>query len=262
MKKKKESNFGLIVLILILSGAVLFVYYYSNNDLNSNEEPKTPVKKEEKTKYSQEEINALYDLVKSDFNSTPAYTKQDISLMENGLTYDKFSDELKIYYAIKNMPSENITSEKVDAKQELNGYKFTGKIIKEEYVSNQIKLINKELSINHKNLTLVDKLYYYDNKLKCYLIYEKKNNPTVEKINYMESESNGDEIYIYIYSAYTYTNKKTSYTRHNNLLPINITNKNIVENLDIIDKYKYTFKKDTSVDKFYLTKIEYVKQNV
>lgn len=259
MKKKKESNFGLIVLVLILLGAVGYVYYYNNSNKSTPTTSNT-TKKEEEPKVSEDVINELYNIIKSDYNSSNAYTKQDLTQMEQGLSYDKFSDELKIYYSIKNIPEENITKKNVKVNNQVNGYTFSGKVIDENIVANQIKLLNNDLTLNHKTLTLVDRMYLYDAKQKCYLIYEKKVKPTIVKVNYMESESTDNEVYIYVYSAYT-RNNNTSFTRHNNLLPINITEKNIVENLDIIDKYKYTFKLDASVNKYYLTDIKYIKQD-
>ena len=259
MKNKKDSNFGLFILILLLVLAVAFVIYYKKGTSEKTE----PAKVEEEIKYTDEEINDYYSLAHLNYEYESSMTKEDITRLETGLTSDNFSDELKIAYGLKDQPQTNIGTEKITKPiTDKDGYTYTGKYIRIDFVNEQINKILGPVKFTNKTVTFIDKRYVYDAKLNVYRIYEKKYTPNISKVTHITSDWDDLNIYITEYVAYTKINDKpqTSYTRHNNLLPINITDKNITENLDIIDKYKYTFHYNVNVNKFFLTKIEYVKQ--
>lgn len=258
MKKTKESNLGLLMLILLLVLAIIFVIYYKKK----KDKPVEPPKVEEKAKYTQEEINNYYTLARLNYEYESAMTKADLQALETGLDSKNFSDELKISYGLKGQPENHIGKEKISkATTDKDGYTYTGKYIKSDFVKEQVNNILGPVSFNDKTITFVDKRYVYDTKLKIYRLYEKKNQSNISKVTHITSDWDDLNIYITEYVAYTKINDKpqTSYTRHNNLLPINITEKNITENLDIIDKYKYTFHYNVNVKKYFLTKIEYIK---
>ena len=174
-----------------------------------------------------------------------------------------FSDELKITYGLKEQPVANIGTEKISKPvTDSDGYTYNGKYIKASAVQGKIKSIfGSNVEYTNKSVTYVDKKYVYDSKALVYRIYEKKYNKQIDKITYITSTWDDDNIYITEYVAYTkiLTDPQTSFTRHNKLLPINITSTNIEENLDIIDKYKYTFTYNEAVKTYNLTKIEYIK---
>ncbi len=258
MKKKKDSNFGLLALILLLVIAVGFVIYYKTETKKPTKAPKV----EEQPKYTDEDINNYYALAHLSYEYESAMTKYDLQALETGLESKNFSEELKISYGLKDQPETNIGMEKITKPViDKDGYTYNGKYIKYSFVKNQINNIFGPVSFTNKTITFVDKRYVYDPKLNIYRIYEKKVKPNISKVTHITGDWDDLNIYITEYVAYTKINDKpqTSYTRHNNLLPINITEKNITENLDIIDKYKYTFHYNVNVKKFFLTKIEYVK---
>ena len=140
---------------------------------------------------------------------------------------------------------------------------YSGKYIKASLVKNQINRILGNIQYKDTTIVLPNIKYVYNQSTNNYDIYEKVYTSKVLKITHIESDYDDDNIYITEYSAYTNTsiNPNLSYTRHNKLLPINITKDNIIENLDIIDSYKYTFSLDKQSNNYILSKIEYIKVN-
>lgn len=252
--KKIKNNLGLFFLFLVLIGAIIFVFNYENKS------KKEYVKKEEEITYTEEEIKNIYALVNLSFEEESVITKEEITLLDKGLTKDELSDEYILVLAINNTKNnrykkENITSDITDSE----GYVYRGIYIEASKIRVQVNELFGNIQYNDKTLKFVNKKYVYDANKKIYRVYDKVYNPYIDKVTYIESSWDKEYIYITEYVAYTKTNinPETSFTRHNNLLPINITDINIIENLDIIDKYKYTFKVDN--DKYYLEKIEYIK---
>lgn len=260
MKNKKDSNLGIIILLIVLVGSIGFVFLYLNMN-NKNNTPKPKVVEEEK--HTKEEINELYNYVKFSFEEDYSLTNEDLKNLDIGLTNDKFSDSFKVYLGIKSITSDYIG--KINTKQvtDKDGYIYSGKYIKASLVKSQINRIMGNIQYKDTTIVLPNIKYVYNQSTNNYDIYEKGYNSKILKITHIESDYDDDNIYITEYSAYTNTsvNPNLSYTRHNKLLPINITKDNIVENLDIIDSYKYTFSLDKDSNNYILSKIEYIKVN-
>lgn len=257
MKKKKESNYGIIVLLIMLMGAVGFVFWY---EYQKNKPVKVEEKKEETIEHTDEEIKELYENVKMTYEQEYSITKQDLELLETGLTREQFSNELKVAYGIKNIPEEYISKTNTKTITDKDGYVYSGKYIRTDRVKTQLSRIIGPVEYTDTTIVLPNVKYVYSKDIDGYQIYEKEYKPNIEKVTYIESEWDKDNIYITEYVAYTNISvtPNISYTRHNKLLPINITEKNIVENLDIIDAYKYTFSYNENVSKYFLVKIEYI----
>lgn len=260
MENKKDSNLGFIVLLIVLIGSIgfVFLYMYMNNN-----KPKIKTKVVEEEKHSKSEIENLYKYVKFSFEDDYSLTNEDLLLLETELSKEKFSDSFKVYLGIKSITSDYISKINTASITDQQGYVYSGKYIKSSLVKSQISKIIGNIEYNDSTITLPNIKYVYNQSTNNYDIYEKNYTPNINKITYMESNYDDNNIYIIEYSAYTNTsvNPNSSYTRHTKLLPINITTENINENLDIIDSYKYTFSYDKDSDSYKLNKIEYIKVN-
>ena len=251
--KNIKNNLGLFILFLILMGIIGFIYIKNNN------KKPVPVKKEE-ISYTEKEIENIYNLIDLSFEEESSLSNDELLSLDKGMTKDKLFDEYILAIAISNIDikkyrKENLAKDIVDNE----GYVYKGIYIEEGKINVRANEIFKDIKFNHKTVKFVNKKYVYDASRKIYRVYEKAYKPTIDKVTYIESSWDNEYIYITEYVAYTRlnSNPQTSYTRHNNMLPINITDTNIIENLDIIDKYKYTFKVEDK--NYYLEKIEYVK---
>ena len=257
MEKKKESNWGLVVFILVIVGAIGFIYYYK---LVITRIPEI-LTADQKINYTDEELKGYYDRVKLTYSEELIFAKEDIEAIKEELLLDKISSNMRIYYGLRLVDEEEYGQETLT--HSVDGYKYTGKYIKSSSIKNSLM---RNFGINTFNNTTIfagKYRYYYTSSRNIYRIYEKEDyKEPVTKLTKVEYDWDEDNIYIIEYSAYT-TEKngvKMSYTKHNPILPIVITNKNIEENLDIIDKYKYTFALNPNVKKFFLSKIEYIDQ--
>ena len=242
-KDKKDNNIGLIILLIILMGAVGFVLYYNETIKSKNNKPEKSL--EEKVEDDENEINSYYSLLKLNYEFETGIPNTDFVAMESDFSISNVSDEFKIIYGLKDQPAANIGTENISKPVVDNdGYIYNGKYIRASAVQGKIKsLFGSNIAYNNKTVTCVDKKYVYDSKALVYRIYEKKYSKQIDKVSYITSDWDKNNIYITEYVAYTkiLSVPQTSFTRHNKLLPININDNNIKENLDIIDKYKYTF---------------------
>ena len=260
MKNKNDSNFGFIVLLIFLIGSIgfVFLYMYMNNN---KPKPKAEVVEEEK--HSKSEIENLYGYVKFTFEDDYSLTNEDLKYLESEFTKENFSDSFKVYLGIKSITSDYISKINTKSITDKNGYVYSGKYIKSSLVKSQINRIIGNVEYKDTTIVLPNIKYVYNQSTNNYDIYEKNYTANINKFTHIESNYDDDNIYITEYFAYTNTsvNPNLSYTRHTKLLPINITNENITENLDIIDSYKYTFSYDKESDSYKLNKIEYIKVN-
>lgn len=260
MKNKKDSNLGIVILLvaLICSIAFVFIYMYMNN------KPTKPKPKAiEEEKHSKAEIEDLYNYVKFSFEDDYSLSKEDLQYLENELSKENFSDSYKVYLGIKSITNDYISKINTKSITDKDGYVYSGKYIKSSLVKSQINRIIGNIDYKDTTIILPNIKYVYNESTNNYDIYEKTYSPKITKVTYFESNYDDDNIYITEYFAYTNisVNPNLSYTRHNKLLPINITNDNIIENLDIIDSYKYTFTYDKESDLYKINKIEYIKVN-
>lgn len=262
-KKKEDSNAGLFLLIILLLGGVGFLYYYDTTNKKEREKANESVVKKEEKQYSDEEIEKIYRIVKLDLGYEGYKSnKEDISKIDGGISSSDISNELKIIYAMNNMNNSYINTDNTK-RPNIGNYVYSGKNIK---ATNVNTIINRYLNTtcSHTSVITNSTYYYYDKNDGLYYLYKRDYKTNIKKETYKEAEWDDEYIYIHEYMAYTDTSKDpmTSYTNHNNLLPIDITEKNITENLDIIDHFKYTFKYNSSLDSYQLLKIEYIKPSV
>lgn len=253
--KKKDSDVQLLIIITIL--ALCFAaYYYINNNKKIIEK-----KKETEITHTEEEINDLYSKAYLPFEYDYFLNKEDISKMDEGLISDDVTNNMFLLYGLKSAPKDKMIYEGGAAQTvDKEGYKYTNTYIKATYIQVELNNIFGVAKYNNKSLKTLDHKYIYDSKNNLYRIYEKQYVPNIEKVTHIEYDYDESNIYIYEYVAYTRLTgaQQTSYTRHNKLLPINITEENITENLDIIDKYKYTFSFNKNVKKYLLSEIQYM----
>lgn len=253
--KKKDSDIQLLALITILA-LVFAAYYYINNN-------KTEIEKkiEEEITHTEEEINALYESAYLPFEYDYYLNKEDVSKIDEGLDSDDITNNMFLLYGLKSAPQDKMIYEGGAAQTvDKEGYKYTGIYIKATYIQVELNNIFGVAKYNNQSIKTLEYKYIYDAKNNLYRIYQKDYVPKIEKVTHIDYDWDDDNIYVYEYVAYTRLTgaQQTSYTRHNKLLPINITEDNILENLDIIDKYKYTFAYNKNVKKYLLSEIKYM----
>ncbi len=261
MKKKREHNYGLLVLAFLLVSAVIFFINYEKQ-LNK------PVKKEElkeKVTHTDEEIKSLYDSVNLTYSEDQVMTSNDLKSLESVLQVKDFSNQLRIIYGLKNQPKKNFGTEGNytgnNAVVDKDGYKYSGKYIKASFVKDRLQHVLGPITYTDQSITLPTIKYVYSKNMDIYRLFVKEIKDIPQKVTYIESSYDDNNIYITEYMAYTRVidGFKTSYTRHTKLLPIGITNKNITENLDLIDRYQYKFTYNKDVKKYFLASITYLK---
>lgn len=244
--------FGAIVVLL----AFFFYYYLVINKFEVKH------KEKEVVTYSDEEIKELYNKVKLNLYEEYPLVNSDYQVMDKGLSMDNITNNLILTYGLKLYDRGKVFQEKNARKiVDKEGYVYTGSYISTSYIKNAIDSLLVGVKVKYVTMKFPNIKYVYDEAGKKYRIYEKTfKYKDIEKHTYMTSTYDDTHIYITEYVAYTKLNsvQDTSYTRHNNLLPINITDDNITENLDIIDKYKYTFTYNENVGKFFLSNIDYL----
>ncbi len=261
MSKKKDINYGLIVLLLILIGAVIFFIYYQK-ELNSRKSSDN--NHQNNDGISDATINQLYDNAFLTYEEESVMNAKDLESLETKLDISDFSNSLKLSYGLKDQDEKNIGKDERYVKKPITdkeGYTYSGRYIRSTFVGNQLERIFGPIQYKNQTIKLPNIKYVYNAGMDAYQIYEKKvTNPV--KVTYIESSFDDKHIYIKEYAAYTITESdgfKTSYTRHQALLPIGITSENIMENLDLVDKYLYTFDYNENVDKYFLSSIIYQK---
>ena len=119
-----------------------------------------------------------------------------------------------------------------------------------------------DIPINHKTITLNNSRYVYDEAHERYELWDvkKKTESTEQKIAYKEVVNNETDLYIYEYIAYTdYADPENLQTRtvHNTSVEVVITEENVKDYLNYMDKYRYIFTKQKD-GSYLFTSIEYV----
>ncbi len=261
-KEKKDSNYGILVLFLILIGALCFFFYYQIVNKQNDEEEK---EEQASRVITDEEMQQFIDYIHLTYEEESVMTKEDIEGMEEGLKVANFSNKLKISYGIKNHDKKDYGTEDNYVNKPIkdaSGYVYSGKYIKASFVQDQLDHITGPMKYTNETINLPNIKYIYVSNLDAYRLYEKEvTNPL--KVTYYSSKYDDDHIYITEYVAYTVEDNegfKTSYTRHQELLPIGITEGNIEENLDLVDKYLYTFDYNVNVNRYFLSEIKYLKE--
>ena len=256
-KKNEDSSAGLILLILILLGSIGYVYMYDKKQKEDDNKPKTETKKE---KYSSEDYGIIYNQVKISLGSENKNIYTLLSQIET-VSALELPEDLKLLYSLINLKNDNLRSD-TNKRANIGEYVYSGYYVKEDTVTYLSKTLFGSECTN-KTLTTYSTHYLYDAKQKVYYIYEKELKTNINKVSTYEGSYDDNYVYIDEFVAYTNTTPtpNTSYTYHNTLLPIDINEKNIKENLDIIDHFKYTFKYVESSKRYQLVKIEYIKPN-
>jgi hypothetical protein len=257
MEKKKDSNWGIIIFVLALIGALGYVYYYKVV-VTRVPEILTP---DQMINHSDDEIKELYNKVKLTYSEEFSVTKDDLENLDEELTLKNASSNLLVYWGIRQVPNKEYGEEPVVLKS--GAYTYNGRYIKAATIKTYLMRNFGINTFTNTNINTGKIRYIYNAGRDIYQLYElEEYEEPVKKIIYTKYDWDESNIYVYEYSAYTkeVDDVKTSYTKHNQLLPIGITDKNITENLDIIDEYKYTFSLNENVNKYFLSKIEYVDQ--
>ena len=257
MKKKKESNTVLILFLLAIFATVGYIYYYKVV-ITRVPEIVTP---DELITHTDEELKTLYDKIKMTYSEELVLTNDDITNLKTVLTNRKVSSNILIFYGIRQVPQNEYGEEPVTIKN--GNYTYRGRYIKSSIIKTHLM---RHFGINNFTNTTINAgkiIYVYDKTRDVYCLYEnEKYVEPVTKVSYVKYDWDEKNIYVIEYSAYTKEEDgvKTSYTRHNQQLPIGITEKNIIENLDIIDEYKYTFTLNENVKKYFFNQVEYIDQ--
>lgn len=258
--KNEDSSAGLILLVLILIGAVAYVYIYDQK--KKAEENKPAVEKKEEPKYNEETYEKLYKQIKLEFNEENSFVKKEIAELDKEKTTLNFTDDLKIIYSMNNIYNNYLENDYTKRANVAKDYVYSGKYVKTSKLNNICNLF-LGTKFTPKTVITNTEYYLYDQKTEAIYIYKRNFDSKINKVTHYAGSYDDEYIYIDEFVAYTNTttNPALSYTYHINLLPIDITEKNITENLDIIDHFKYTFKYIEANNVFQLVKVEYIKPN-
>lgn len=267
--EEKNGQFGLIVLLVIMIAFGVYQIFISPllKREKEVEEPEEIVEtEEERIARISEELYQVYSLT---LEEESILTTSDKAYLDEKLTLYNMSDQVKIYLGLKNLDSKYYTKDSgyslKNAVQNANGnYYYEGTYIMIDAIDASIQELFGVIPVSYQTFILTNVRYVYDEINNLYEVWtvKKETESSVEKITYKEVVNNGSELYIYEYVAYTdfsdIENLTTS-TVHNSSIEVIITEDNVQEYLNYMDKYRYTFTKQD--DGTYLFKsIEYVEE--
>lgn len=268
---KEKSGIGGLVLVLV--AMVLFAIYQFIlvPYVFTKEEPEVEKKEPEKTEAEilaelAEEFHLAFDL---SYEEESVYTLSDIDALMDKMTVTRMSNELKIYFGIKNVDAKYITKDggysAREALQAADGnFYYGGTYIMLDPIEAKIRELFGNIPYQHQSITLNNTKYVYKEAKNMYEVWipKVKEETDIEKITYKEVITTSKEILIYYYVAYTdFSDPEeiTSGTLHYPSIDVVITEDNVKDYLSYMDKFKYTFEKAADGN-FYFKSIEYVNE--
>ena len=256
MQQAQERNgqAGLILLLMVMVGFAVYQVVIAPM-LNKEEGPAVSNEQGETEEERIQRIgHELYQVFFLSADEESVLTTQDKAYLNERLSLQNMSPDMKIYYAIKNLDHKYLMSDsswslKEAVKNSNGNYYYDGHYILEDAVIDSLKkTFGEDVPIAYKTVTLNNVRYVYNADAKRYERWTVMNEQTttVKKVTYIEIVNNQDELYIYEYVAYTdYAdpqNLKTT-TTHTGSLDVVITEENAYDYLNYMDKYRYTFAK-------------------
>lgn len=254
-EQRSESNgqTGLIILLLVMIGFAVYQFFIVPM-LNKEEEPSNSnVPVETEAERIERIANSLYDVYSLTVEEEYVLTAEDKTYLNDSLTLYKMSDATKIYLGIKNIDEKYITKDDgyrvKEAIANANGnYYYGGTYIMQKFLDESIQELFGEISVQHQTITLPNVRYVYNADKEIYEIWNVRVKTEIEKekITYKEVVNNNNELYIYEYVAYTdFTNPENLVTStvHNVAIEAIITEDNVSDCLNYMDKYRYVFQK-------------------
>lgn len=267
--RERNGQAGLIIILLAMIGFGVYQFVIApmlakeDAPSNSNE----PVETEEQR--INRIANKLYQVYSLSVEEEGVLTAEDKTYLDDSLTLFKMSDQTKTYLAIKNLDSQYITKDDgyrvKEAIANANGnYYYGGTYIRKKAIDDSIKALFGEIEVHYQTITLNNIRYVYDENKEIYEIWKvrQKVESPKDKITYKEVVNNNDELYIYEYVAYTdFTNPENLVTNtvHNVAIEAIITQDNVKDCLNYMDKYRYVFQKVDN-ETYILKSIDYIEE--
>lgn len=265
--EEKNGSRGLILLLIAM---IIFIIYQLIIAPLFVKKEDAGKKDPEKIKTAEEILAETSEKLYNNFALTleeeSIFTQNDKKLLKNKLSLYKMSEQFKLYLGFKNVESKYYLKDggyslKEAVANASGNYYYSGVYIKTSPIENTMISLFGELPINHQTITLKNTKYVYNEKKDLYEVWITKNEIkyTEEKITHKEVVAKSDEIYIYEYIAYTDSSNPDnikSRTMQQASIEVIITNENKETYLNYMDKYKYTFKK-ASDGNYYFISIEY-----
>lgn len=265
--EEKNGSRGLILLLIAM---VLFIIYqliiapiFAKKEENVKKNPENNKTAEEILAETSEK---LYNSFALTLEEESIFTQNDRTLLNNKLSLYKMSDQLKLYLGFKNVEDKYYTKDggyslKEAIANSSGNYYYSGVYIMTKPLEETMVSLFGNLPIKHQTITLRNTRYVYNEKKNFYEVWITKKALTdkEEKITHKEVVTQGDEIYIYEYVAYTDSsdpNNIKSRTVQQASIEVIITDANKKTYLNYMDKYKYTFKKNKDGN-YYFISVEY-----
>lgn len=255
MPQGRETNgqTGLVILLIAMIG--FGVYQFVIAPMLVKEAP--PSVSNGPTETEEERINRianeLYLTYSLSMDEESILTTEDRTYLNDSLTLYKMSDVTKLYLGFKNIEKKYLTKDNgyriKEALANANGnYYYEGTYVMVPALEESIKNLFGDIEIQHQTITLDNAMYVYKPAKNMYEVWtvKKKTDNKKVKITFKEIIPNNDELYIYEYVAYTDVtdpeNIITS-TIHNSVVEVIITEENVQDCLNYMDKYRYVFQK-------------------
>lgn len=264
---EKNGSRGLILLLIAMIlvciyQLVLVPIFFTKEEPNKEDPGDTRTAEE----ILAETAESLYKSFTLTLEEESVFTINDRNLLKSKLSLYKMSDSLKLYIGFKNVDEKYYTTDGgyslKDALANSSGnYYYSGKYIMTKPIEETMISLFNNLPIKHQTVTLKNTRYIYNEKKDYYEVWITKDKIiyTEEKITYKEVVTKNNEIFIYEYVAYTDYNDLNnikSRTVSQDSIEVIITEENKKDYLSYMDKYKYTFEKD-SYGNYYFKSVEY-----
>ena len=255
MPQGRETNgqTGLVILLIAMIG--FGVYQFIIAPMLVKEAP--PSVSNAPTETEEERINRianeLYATYSLSMEEESILTTEDKTYLNDSLTLYKMSDVTKLYLGFKNIEKKYLTKDNgyriKEALANANGnYYYEGTYVMVPALVESLKKLFGDIEIQHQTITLDNVMYVYKpakNMYEVWTVKKKKENKKI-KITAKEIIPNNEELYIYEYVAYTDISDPENIlttTLHNSTLEVVITEENVNDCLNYMDKYRYVFEK-------------------
>ncbi len=268
-RRESTGQTGLVIILIAMIGFGAYQFWLSPMLAKKEEPSNSNAPVETEAERINRIANNLYQVYSLTLEEEGILTSEDKTYLNDSLSLYKMSDATKIYLGIKNLDPKYITKDDgyrvKEALANANGnYYYGGTYIMQKALDESIKELFGEIVLQHQTITLPNVRYVHNAEKEIYEVWKVRVQTTSakEKITYKEVVNNNDELYIYEYVAYTdFTNPENLVTStvHNMAIEAIITQDNVQDCLNYMDKYRYVFQKVD--DETYIFKsIDYIEE--
>ncbi len=270
-EQRRETNgsAGLIIILIAMIGFGVYQFFIAPMLAKEDAPSNSNVPEETEEERVNRIANNLYPIYSLTLEEESVLTAEDKTYLNDSLTLNKMSNQTKIYLGIKNLGQKYIIKDDdyriKDAIAKANGnYYYGGTYIMKRDLDKSIKELFGDVEVLDQTITLNNTRYVYNEIKGIYEIWtvREKTTTTKEKITYKEILNNNDELYIYEYVAYTdfaHPEQLVTGTVHNVAIEAIITQDNVQDCLNFMDKYRYVFQKVDN-ETYIFKSIDYIEE--